>query len=176
MTDNSMDNETWNDKKTLIEGWFESHPGWEENVSLIAVPQLVAAGDAKPDTRKALYAAIRTCFADIADKPFRAGRGSSMPSDVIVARDGILAEYHASMVELFDSSDAVQVLENRHGKSGGGNYDSATEFADDATKSRRLMLNAAYKAHTDGNDDAPYSWDGSSPVTLVCNIVVGDNE
>ena len=176
MIDNSMDNETWNDKKTLIEGWFESHPGWEENVSLIAVPQLVAAGDAKPDTRKALYAAIRTCFADIADKPFRAGRGSSMPSDVIVARDGILAEYHASMVELFDSSDAVQVLENRHGKSGGGNYDSATEFADDATKSRRLMLNAAYKAHTDGNDDAPYSWDGSSPVTLVCNIVVGDNE
>ena len=143
-----MDNKTWNEKKTLIEGWFEAHPDWEENVSLIAVPQLVAAGDAKPDTRKALYAAIRTCFADIADKPFRAGRGSSMPSEVIVARDSILSAYHSSMVDLFDSSEAVQAL----------------------------MLNAAYKAHTDNNGDAPYSWDGTAPVALVCNIVVEDDE
>ena len=99
-----------------------------------------------------------------------------MPSDVIVARDSILSAYHTAMVELFDSSDAVQALENRHGKSGGGNYDSAEEFADDATKSRRLMLNAAHKAYTDNNDDAPYSWDGTSPVALVCNIVVEDDE
>lgn len=177
MVDNSMDDDTWNGKKTLIDGWFNAHEDWaDEHIALLAVPQLVAAGDAKPDSRKSLYAAIRTCFGDISDKPFRAGRGSSMPETVIVARDGILYAYSEAMVTLFNESDAVQTLENRHGKSGGGNYDSAEDFADDAVKSRRLMLNAAYKAHTDKNDDAPYSWDGESPVALTCNIVVEDSE
>ena len=177
MVDNSMENETWNEKKILIEGWFDSHPDWdEEHVALLAVPQLVAAGDAKPDMRKSLYAAIRTCFGDIDDKPFRAGRGSSMPASVQTVRDGILTAYSNAMVVLFNESEAVQTLENRHGKSGGGNYESAEDFAEDATKSRRLMLNAAYKAHTDGNDDAPYTWDGETPVVLTCNIVVEDSE
>tara|TARA_R110002051_G_scaffold260800_4_gene320631 strand:+ start:1429 stop:1962 length:534 start_codon:yes stop_codon:yes gene_type:complete len=177
MVDNSMEDETWNDKKTLIEGWMDSHPDWaDEHIALLAVPQLIAAGDAKPDSRKSLYAAIRTCFGDISDKPFRAGRGSTMPASVTNARNGILTAYHADMVTLFEESEAVQTLENRHGKSGGGNYDSAEEFADDATKSRRLTLNAAYKAFTDKNDEASYSWDGESPVVLVCNIVVEDSE
>ena len=38
------------------------------------------------------------------------------------------------------------------------------------------MLNAAHKAYTDNNDDAPYSWDGTSPVALVCIRDVEDVE
>ena len=106
----AMDDKTWNGMKTLIQGWFESHPGWEENVSLIAVPQLVAAGDAKPDTRKALYAAIRTCFADIADDPFRSDSGSSMPEDKdMKARDAaeiaLRRIRHPSKFTLSDNSE-----------------------------------------------------------------------
>ena len=86
----TMTEGTWNSRKTLIQGWIDNHPDWQESIELLAVPQLMAAADAKPEARDALYSAIRTCFADIADKPFRSGRGSTMPDSVLIARDGIL--------------------------------------------------------------------------------------
>lgn len=82
MVDNTLDDKIWNEKKTLIDGWFEAHPDWaDEHIALLAVPQLVAAGDANPNSRKSLYATIRTCFADIADEPFRRGKDWSMLGD-----------------------------------------------------------------------------------------------
>jgi hypothetical protein len=171
MVDNSMNDDDWSGIKTRITGWFDSHSDWEgEYIALLAVPQLVAAGDVKTDARKSLYAAIRTCFGDIPDKPFRAGRGSTMPDAVIAARDGVLALYHSAKAAMFEDSEAVQALDMLHGKSGGGNYESASDFADADTKSRRLLLNAAYNAHIKNNDDAPYTWNGESPVVLVCQI------
>lgn len=163
----TMTEETWNSRKTLIEGWIENHPDWQDSIELLAVPQLMAAAEAKPEARDALYSAIRTCFADIADKPFRSGRGSTMPDAVLIARDGILSSYHVAMVNLFNDNESVQTLEMRHGKSGGGNYSDATEFADDAVASRRQVLNKAYSDFTKNNENAKYLWNGETPVTLV---------
>ena len=162
-----MTEEKWTTTKTLIEGWFSSHPDWEQHVELIAVPQLMAATDAKPEQREALYGAIRTCFADIQDKPFRSGRGSTMPDAVLIARDAILAEYYNAQVDLFNSNVSIQTLEMRHGKSGGGNYTNATEYADDKVASRRQMLNKAYSDFTKNNTNAQYLWNGENPVVLV---------
>ncbi len=174
MTD--MTNEQWESKKTLIEAWFESHPDWQQNIELIAVPQLIAAADKKPESRDALYGAIRTCFADIADKPFRSGRGSTMPDAVLIARDAVLSAYHAAMVTLFNENESIRTLEMRHGKSGGGNYTDATEFADANTASRRQMMNKAYSDFTKNTDNAPYLWDGESPVVLVNGSSQGEDE
>ncbi len=170
MTDKeSMTQEQWTSKTTLINGWFANHPDWmTDNIELVAVPQLIEAGDKKPESRDSLYAAIRTCFADITDKPFRTGRGSTMPDAVLIARDGLLTTYHSAMVTLFNENEAVRTLEMRHGKSGGGNYTEAIEFADDKTASRRQVLNKAYSDFTKGND-AQYLWNGESPVVIVNN-------
>ena len=163
----TMTDETWNSKATLIQGWFDNHPDWEQQIELLAVPQLMAAASAKPESRDALYTAIRTCFADIADKPFRSGRGSTMPDAVLIARDAVLSAYHSAMVNLFNDNESVQTLEMRHGKSGGGNYTDASEFADDATSSRRQVLNKAYSDFTKNNENAKYLGDGETRVSVV---------
>jgi hypothetical protein len=61
----------WNAIKAKIQLWFDNYTDWKkEHFELLCVPNLVVAGDKKPQKRTAFYSAIRTCFSDIPDTPF----------------------------------------------------------------------------------------------------------
>ena len=158
-----MADERWNAIKTKIQLWFDNHTDWEkEHFELLSVPNLVIAGDKKPQKRTALYSAIRTCFSDIPDKPFTTGKKSAMPDEIQALRDGELATMKQVLTEAFDSCEQLQRYVVRNKRGGGGLFTSGEDYANSICDSTRLRMNAAFNAHLKSDDKADYIWDGTS--------------
>lgn len=172
-----MTDERWNAIKTKIDLWFNNHQDWEsEHIELISVPNLVSAGDNKPAKRVALYSAIRTCFSDIADKPFTTGKKSAMPEEIQSFRDGQLELLKKALMTAWDNSPQMQQLLVRNKRSGGGFFTSAEDYAQSVVDSTRLRMNTAYNAYLKSDDKADYIWSGEDKTSdefrigMVCQI------
>ena len=160
MVDYSLDDNTWNAKKTLIDGWFEAN---QELVGLKVISDgLFTIGDIQSDLRKKHWTSISGIFAHLPNSPIGGGRKSLMPVGVKSDFDTYKDTYYNKMLGVYD---VVQGTARTHGKSGGVLYrdmdDGRTEYAKEMTKSESLRLSSAYNAFAANNMNKRYHWDGS---------------
>ena len=152
---NTMDENTWNVKKTTIEQWMSAND-ISQYPALAAVDGLLMAGSVSDEaTRENLYAAIRNCFKGVDNSPLRKGRGSSLPADVDAAINATLTALRNDLQTCFDASPIIQATIMQHGRSGGGTFGSGSAYADYHVDKVRTMLVKGYNAAQKG-EEAPY--------------------
>tara|TARA_R100000742_G_C4277992_1_gene100369 strand:+ start:1067 stop:1591 length:525 start_codon:yes stop_codon:yes gene_type:complete len=162
--------EMWKDIATKVELWFKHHEDWDtENPELISVGTLITAGNLKPEKRKALYGAIKTCFSDVKDKPFTTGKKSKMPLSVQAYRDSMLAQIKEAYRDVFRDNDSVRKFIVKNKRSGGGLFNNSEDYAQSVVDSTRLRMNTAYNAFMRNDKEADYIWDGTDK-GLICQI------
>ena len=147
-----MDENTWNMKKTQIEEWMSANDT-ATYPALAAVSGLLAAGSVSDEaTKENLYAAIRNCFKGVDNSPLRKGRGSNLPADIEAAINATLTALRTDLMTCWEASPSIQNCMVKHGRSGGGQFGSGSDYADYNVKVARKRLVDGYKAAQEGKE------------------------
>ena len=160
MVDYSMDDNTWNTKKMVIDEWFDANPDMVGRK--VITDGLFAIGDGQPDLRKKHWSSISGVFADLANSPIGGGRKSLMTTAIKSGFDMYKDSYYNFMYDVV--YDTVQGTAKTHGKSGGVLYrnmeNGRAAFASEETKKEALSLSSWYNNFAQENDKR-YRWDGT---------------
>ncbi len=142
-----MDENKWNQLVTEIEARMAAndtkpYPG------LAAVGACIKAGNNMTDDagREGMRKALIQCFDKVPFTPFKKGRGLGLPADVEAAINATLSALRTDLMNCWESSPSIQNNIMRHGRSGGGNYGTADEFADAYVKVSKKRLVDGYRA------------------------------
>tara|TARA_R110000751_G_scaffold10563_1_gene38396 strand:+ start:843 stop:1376 length:534 start_codon:yes stop_codon:yes gene_type:complete len=158
MADYSMEDEKWNKNKSKIQAYMETH---DLGDMAAVINWNLTQGDNDKDNRKRFWSSITTLFGMLDDSPISRGRESNLPDEVqnlINTYCAIFAQAHAA---LFATDPLFGELIRKHGKSGGGVYEDADEYAAGQSKSMRMKLTRYYRNHLKGITNEP-TWDGTS--------------
>ena len=152
-----MDENKWNQLVIEIEARMSAndvtpYPG------LTAVEACIDAGNNMADDagREGMRKALVQCFDKVPWTPFKKGRGLGLPADVEAAINATLSALRTDLTTCWESSPSIQNNIMKHGRSGGGNYGDADEFADAYVKPIKKRLVDGYRAVEKGLEDADY--------------------
>tara|TARA_R100000353_G_scaffold5190_2_gene7378 strand:+ start:883 stop:1368 length:486 start_codon:yes stop_codon:yes gene_type:complete len=115
------------------------------------------------EERERLWVAIRSLGAMYPDwsNYFKRGRGSSMPDSVQNALASVLSDVQAAYTQMANDYPVILSVATRHGKSGGGLYESVEEYVDSEVKKVNTRLTKHYR-----NGE----WNGELPVSLDLEV------
>ena len=158
----------FDNKAEEIDAWMNVNPSYADDYPRLAVlSQLLKIGRSNDESAQSMYDAIRACFVGIEGAPFRKGKTSSLPAQVVANADSVTSGLEAIYTSLMVDNETVAQLMTRHGRSGGGLYDSADEYGEAVSKPVNARLKKAYTSMAAEDNDADYWWDGELPVTLT---------
>jgi len=158
----------FDNKAEEIEAWMNVNPDYSTDYPKLAVlSQLLTIGRTSDESAQSMYDAIRACFAGIEGAPFRKGKTSSLPAQVVANADSATQELNAVMVATYSDNEIVASLMTRHGRSGGGLYEDASEYGEAVSKPVNARLKKAYSSMAANDTEAEYWWDGELPVVLT---------
>lgn len=136
----------WNDFATLVRNFLDESVLKTESV----IRMLLDEGDKSEETRSEIEKSVRGMIKGAKGSPFGTGTKSSTPVKVkIVIKEIGKIVYNASIV-YWESVPCGLI--RKHGKSGGGGYASAKEYA---LVERNKIEIALQRRYTDGK------WDGT---------------
>ena len=98
--------------------------------------------------------------------PVRRGKKSNLPASVNVALDQVCAEVASLHANLFDSNPLLQAVLLKHGKAGGGSYESGASYGKAVSKKTRTLLKKMY---------AEDSWNGEYS-GLTATVAISHDE
>lgn len=166
----------FDNKDIEIQAWMNANGDYLTTYpQLAALTQMLEIGRASDEGASAMYDAIRACFAGIEGAPFRKGKVSNLPAQVVANAEKAANDYGGEIAHIWESSDTVSSLMVRHGRSGGGVYSDINEVAEAHSKPVKNRLTKAYTDMTNENASADYWWDGELPVNLI-QPAVDDSE
>ena len=151
-----MDDDAWNKRKSKVMTYLDSNDIGEMKP---VIEWNIATGDADAENRKRYWTSITTLFGMLDNSPITRGRETTLPTAV---NQGILdycVGVREASINYFNSGDMANCLE-KHGKSGGGLYDSADEYADSVEKSVKGRLTRYYRNNEKEVEDS-HTWDGT---------------
>ena len=158
----------FDNKAEEIEAWMNVNPDYAtEYPNLAPLAQLIAIGRAGDDSAQSMYDAIRACFKDVEGAPFRKGKTSSLPAQVVANADSVTQDLNALYASIMADNEIVAQLMTRHGRSGGGLYEDASEYGEAVSKPVNARLKKAYTSMQNSDTEADYWWDGELPVVLT---------
>lgn len=158
----------FDNKAEEVEAWMNVNPDYATDYPQLAVlTQLLTIGRSNDESAQSMYDAIRACFVGIEGAPFRKGKTSSLPAQVVANADNATLELSAVMADVWAGNEIVSLLMTRHGRSGGGVYESDEEYADAISKPVNARLKKAYASMASNDESAEYWWDGELPVVLT---------
>jgi hypothetical protein len=158
----------FDNKAEEIEAWMNVNPDYSTEYPKLAVlSQLLTIGRTSDESAQSMYDAIRACFAGIEGAPFRKGKTSSLPAQVVANADSKSQSIDALYTALMAEHEDVALLMTRHGRSGGGLYDEPSEYGEAVAKPVNARLKKAYTSMVANDTEAEYWWDGELPVNLI---------
>ena len=161
----SMDDESWNKRKAKVSTFLASNDiGEMEQV----INWNIATGDNDVENRKRYWTSITTLFGMLPNSPLGRGRESDLPNELQQTILDICATAQPKIAGHF--SDGMQGLYERHGKSGGGLYESSEEYADLVCKGIKTRLTKYARNHIK-NVENVHTWDGSIDEYGMPNVV-----
>ena len=130
----------WADFRLLVEAYLE-----ENDLGQIADVINLLMGVAENDDKEREYAmkSIKDLLKNREGSPFRQGTRSSNPISVKVVIDKVANMVYAASISYFNSVPSG--LHLKHGKSGGGAYASAHEYALNEKAKIKTVLQRRYK-------------------------------
>ena len=134
---------------------------------LTVLTQLLTLGRDSDESAQSMYDAIRACFMGVEGAPFRKGKTSSLPAQVVANADSATSDLDAIYTSLMADNEIVALLMTRHGRSGGGLYEDASEYGEAVSKPVNARLKKAYSSMVANDTSAEYWWDGELPVALT---------
>ena len=180
VTDYTMDDETWNSRKSKVTTYMDTH---DLDAGMKSVIEWnITSGDAQPENRKRFWTAITTLFGMLDDSPITRGRQSDLPDEIqstITSECTLFGNAHAA---LFASEINFEAIIRKHGKSGGGEYENGAEYGDTQAKSLKTKLTRYYRNslhmvnESDKYKDTECTWDGSVAKNGKLNIVEPVNQ
>ena len=108
-------------------------------------------GKENPTERVAASNALKALLRGRDGTPFKQGGSSGLPAKVRISIDAICKELEEKSIEYFNSMAFAKFILLKHGRSGGGQYASAEEYAEVVSKKARKILSGMFKDN---------SWDG----------------
>jgi hypothetical protein len=153
-SDYSMDDEAWNRRVTKVEVFLQSNDVGDLSTVL---EWNINTGNNDSDNRKRYWTSITTLLGMLPNSPIQRGRETDLPDAVAQAIRDVKAMVIEKETEHYNNGMATLI--EKHGKSGGGLYGSAEEYAEKIGKATATRLTRYYRNH-DKKRDGP-KWDGT---------------
>lgn len=109
-------------------------------------------GNENEEQRDRVWDSIKSLIRGMPGSPVRRGIKPSLPAAVRVVVDSVVNTVESASTDFFNADGAIQAVVLKHGKAGGGSYESASDYANYMGKKARSNMTKAYKATT---------WDGT---------------
>ena len=156
-----------------MEGWtarteevgeFIATEGFDEQLRQVIQFQL-NFGNENPEQQDRVWDSIKSMIRGLEGSPVRRGKKSNLPASVNVAVDQVCNEVGTIHADLFNGNSLLQAVLLKHGKAGGGAYESGEAYGKAVSKKTRTLLKKMYAAE---------SWNGtydglSSSVTVYAS-------
>tara|TARA_R110000824_G_scaffold222785_1_gene410552 strand:- start:2433 stop:2966 length:534 start_codon:yes stop_codon:yes gene_type:complete len=156
MADYSMDDEAWNKRVSKINTYLDANDLGE----MAAVIQWnINEGTKDTSNRKRFWTSITTLFGMLPDSPISRGRESDLPENVQQAITAMSVTYAEAYCAAFATDPLFGEIVRKHGKSGGGVYETVDEYAASLKSSMKSRLTGYYRNHLKGVSGP--QWDGS---------------
>ena len=139
-----------------MEGWqarteevseFIATEGFDEQLSQVIQFQ-INFGNENGEQQERVWDSIKSMIRGLDGSPVRRGKKSNLPASVNVAIDNIVGDVASIHANLFDSNPLLQAVLLKHGKSGGGAYDSGAAYGAAMGKKTRTLLKKMYDEGT----------------------------
>lgn len=146
-----MDDTTWDSLVIEVNEYLEADTTLDAGLRQVVELNL-QIGTNNADERTAAEGALKALLKGRDGTPFRRGQKSAVPASVRVSIDRICGIVEEAAIGYFDHDAVIGAITMRHIKSGGGQFEDASDYASAVVKRTRNNLGKMYK---DG------SWDGS---------------
>ena len=121
-----MEQEKFTTNINRITAWMNENDAGAMHDVVLGMLSLPADTDAERDR---VWAGIRSILGILPNSPIKRGRGSSLPDEVESVIDALSLAHGEAMADAWNSGDN-HLLMRKHGKSGGGLFESADEVRD----------------------------------------------
>mgnify|MGYP003139900074 FL=1 len=171
MADYSMDDEAWNKRVSKINTYLASNDLGE---MATVIQWNINEGTQDPSNRKRFWTSITTLFGMLPDSPISRGRESDLPEEIAQQITAMSVKYADAYCAAYATDPLFGEIVRKHGKSGGGIYDTTEEYHKSLVSSMKSRLTGYYRNNLKGRDGP--NWDGSVNDDGVPNIVVVTSE
>ena len=138
----------WNDTVELVEGFCIEAFEKDNHISKV-VRLLIDSGNNEESERPNALKSIKAILQNRDGSPFRQGVRSNLPVRVKVNIGKISRMVRNASIAYFDSVPSLLI--RKHGKSGGGGYANANEYANNEVKKIKIVLQRRFsKGEWDG--------------------------
>jgi hypothetical protein len=146
-----MDDTTWNSLVIEVNEYLEADQTLDAGLRQVVELNL-QIGSNNENERDAATGALKALLKGRDGTPFRRGQKSAVPASVRVAIDKICGVVEEAAEGYYNHDAIIGAISMKHIKSGGGQYDGASDYSTAVVKRTRNQLGKMFK---DG------SWDGS---------------
>lgn len=148
-----MDDETWNNRTSLIRGWLDNN---DAGAMKALIEMTLDAGDISEseEERDRFWESVRAICKTLPNSPIKKGRGSTLDPQIQGCVDGVVNRIQNAFATITDAELILEVM-LPHGKTG-GSYENIEAFAKDMSlKAQRVLKTALKEGRWDGtmNDD-----------------------
>ena len=185
MADYSMDDQKWSRNETKVLLYLENNDVGDMQT---VIEWNLNQGRNDPENRKRFWNNITNLFAMLPNSPISRGRESDLPEEIQQTIQTLSAEYAVNFAAPFATDPLYGEIVRKHGKSGGGVYDTLEDYEATLLKSMKSRLTGYYRnslkvASGEKSADEVIQWDGSMnghiPVIIAPDVSAesgGDEE
>lgn len=167
MADYSMDDEAWQKRVSKIDTYMATNDLGE---MATVIQWNINQGTEDPSNRKRFWTSITTLFGMLPDSPISRGRESDLPEEIAQAITAMSVKYAEAYCAAYATDPLFGEIVRKHGKSGGGVYESHDEYSKSLVSSMKSRLTGYYRNHLKGKNGP--NWNGTVNDNGVPNIVV----
>jgi len=146
-----MDNTQWDSLVIEVREYLEADTGLDAGLKQVIELNL-QIGTNNPNERVAAKGALKALLKGRDGTPFKRGQKSAVPASVRVSIDKICGVVEEAAMNYYNHDAIIGAITMKHIKSGGGQYDDASDYASAVVKRTRNNLSKMYKDGT---------WDGT---------------
>lgn len=146
-----MDNVKWDSLVIEINEYLEADDSLDAALKQVVELHL-QVGQENENERLAASNALKALLRGRDGTPFRRGQKSAVPASVRVAIDRICGVVEEAAIGFYNHDAIMSQILTQHAKSGGGLFETDSDYAASVVKRMRNSLSKSFK---DGN------WDGS---------------
>jgi|TARA_R100001463_G_scaffold14774_4_gene38793 hypothetical protein len=146
-----MDNTQWDSLVIEVREYLEADTGLDAGLKQVIELNL-QIGTNNANERVAAKGALKALLKGRDGTPFKRGQKSAVPASVRVSIDKICGVVEEAAMNYYNHDAIIGAITMKHIKSGGGQYDDASDYASAVVKRTRNNLSKMYKDGT---------WDGT---------------
>tara|TARA_R100001510_G_C7649686_1_gene207134 strand:+ start:418 stop:879 length:462 start_codon:yes stop_codon:yes gene_type:complete len=142
-----MDNTQWDSLVIEVREYLEADGDLDAGLRQVIELNL-QIGTNNPNERVAAKGALKALLKGRDGTPFKRGQKSAVPASVRVSIDKICGVVQEAAMNYYNHDAVIGAITMKHIKSGGGQYDDASDYASAVVKRTRNNLSKMYKDGT----------------------------